>query len=82
MSELEIQENMSAEEAFMDTESAYEEIPEAFQKLAQLLGQDQFELLFPDKDVENQDEMLMCSKEAKSGQRQPTPPLFRIRMEQ
>ena len=36
MSELEIQENMSAEEAFMDTESAYEEIPEAFQKLAQL----------------------------------------------
>lgn len=38
MSELEIQENMSAEEAFMDTESAYEEIPEAFQKLAQLLG--------------------------------------------
>ena len=48
MSELEIQENMSAEEAFMDTESAYEEIPEAFQKLAQLLGQDQFELLFPD----------------------------------
>ena len=31
MSELEIQENMSAEEAFMDTESAYEEIPEAFQ---------------------------------------------------
>ena len=47
MSELEIQENMSAEEAFMDTESAYEEIPEAFQKLAQLLGQDQFELLFP-----------------------------------
>lgn len=30
MSELEIQENMSAEEAFMDTESAYEEIPEAF----------------------------------------------------
>ena len=46
MSELEIQENMSAEEALMDTESAYEEIPEAFQKLAQLLGQDQFELLF------------------------------------
>ena len=38
MSELEIQENMSAEEALMDTESAYEEIPEAFQKLAQLLG--------------------------------------------
>ena len=37
MSELEIQENMSAEEAFMDTENAYEEIPEAFQKLAQLL---------------------------------------------
>ena len=34
MSELEIQENMSAEEVFMDTESAYEEIPEAFQKLA------------------------------------------------
>ena len=30
MSELEIQENMSAEGAFMDTESAYEEIPEAF----------------------------------------------------
>ena len=59
MSELEIQENMSAEEAFMDTESAYEEIPEAFQKLAQLLGQDQFELLFPDKDVENQDEMRL-----------------------
>ena len=27
MSELEIQENMSAEEAFMDTENAYEEIP-------------------------------------------------------
>ena len=50
MSELEIQENMSAEEAFMDTESAYEEIPEAFQKLAQLLGQDQFELLFPDNE--------------------------------
>ena len=59
MSELEIQENMSAEEAFMDTESAYEEIPEAFQKLAQLLGQDQFELLFPDKDVENQHEMRL-----------------------
>ena len=59
MSELEIQENMSAEEAFMDTESAYEEIPEAFQKLAQLLGQDQFELLFPDKDVENQDEIRL-----------------------
>mgnify|MGYP002565330995 FL=1 len=59
MSELEIQENMSAEEAFMDIESAYEEIPEAFQKLAQLLGQDQFELLFPDKDVENQDEMRL-----------------------
>ena len=59
MSELEIQKNMSAEEAFMDTESAYEEIPEAFQKLAQLLGQDQFELLFPDKDVENQDEMRL-----------------------
>ena len=59
MSELEIQENMSAEEAFMDTENAYEEIPEAFQKLAQLLGQDQFELLFPDKDVENQDEMRL-----------------------
>ena len=59
MSELEIQENMSAEEALMDTESAYEEIPEAFQKLAQLLGQDQFELLFPDKDVENQDEMRL-----------------------
>ena len=59
MSELEIQENMSSEEAFMDTESAYEEIPEAFQKLAQLLGQDQFELLFPDKDVENQDEMRL-----------------------
>lgn len=59
MSELEIQENMSAEEAFMDTESAYEEIPEVFQKLAQLLGQDQFELLFPDKDVENQDEMRL-----------------------
>lgn len=59
MSELEIQENMSTEEAFMDTESAYEEIPEAFQKLAQLLGQDQFELLFPDKDVENQDEMRL-----------------------
>lgn len=38
MSELEIQENMSAEEAFMDTENAYEEIPKAFQKLAQLLG--------------------------------------------
>ena len=37
MSELEIQENMSAEEAFMDTESAYEEIPEAFQKLASYL---------------------------------------------
>ena len=59
MSELEIQENMSAEEAFMDTESAYEEIPEAFQKLAQLLGQDQFELLFPDKDAENQDEIRL-----------------------
>ena len=43
----------------MDTENAYEEIPEAFQKLAQLLGQDQFELLFPDKDVENQDEMRL-----------------------
>ena len=59
MSELEIQENISAEETFMDTESAYEEIPEAFQKLAQLLGQDQFELLFPDKDVENQDEIRL-----------------------
>ena len=57
--EMELQENMSAEEAFMDTERAYEEIPEAFQKLAQLLGQDQFELLFPDKDVENQDEMRL-----------------------
>ena len=33
MSELEIQENMSAEEAFMDTENAYEEIPEAFRNL-------------------------------------------------
>ena len=59
MSELEIQENMSAEEAFMDTESAYEEIPEAFQKLAQLLGQDQFEVLFPDKDAKNQDEIRL-----------------------
>ena len=59
MSELEIQENMSAEEAFMDTENAYEEIPEAFQKLAQLLGQDQFELLFPDKDAKNQDEIRL-----------------------
>ena len=59
MSELEIQKNMSAEEAFMDTESAYEEIPEAFQKLAQLLGQDQFELLFPDKDAKNQDEIRL-----------------------
>ena len=59
MSELEIQENMSSEEAFMDTESAYEEIPEAFQKLAQLLGQDQFELLFPDKDAKNQDEIRL-----------------------
>ena len=49
MSELEIQENMSAEEAFMDIESAYEEIPEAFQKLAQLLGQDQFCLLYTSK---------------------------------
>ena len=44
----------------MDTEDGYtEEIPEAFQKLAELLGQDQFELLFPDKDVENQDEMRL-----------------------
>ena len=59
MSELEIQENMSAEEAFMDTENAYEEIPEAFQKLAQLLGQDQFEVLFPDKDAKNQDEIRL-----------------------
>ena len=59
MSELEIQENMSAEEAFMDTENAYEEIPKAFQKLAQLLGQDQFEVLFPDKDAKNQDEIRL-----------------------
>ena len=49
MSELEIQENMSAEGAFMDTESAYEEIPEAFQKLAQLLGQDQLNFCFQTK---------------------------------
>lgn len=59
MSELEMWENASEEEACTETESAYEEIPEAFQKLAQLLGQDQFELLFPDKDAKNQDEIRL-----------------------
>ena len=49
-----------AEEESMEMEDGYtEEIPEAFQKLAELLGQDQFELLFPDKDVENQDEIRL-----------------------
>ena len=60
MSELEMQENILAEEESVEMEDGYtEEIPEAFQKLAELLGQDQFELLFPDKDVENQDEIRL-----------------------
>ena len=60
MSELEMQENRSAEEEYVEMEDGYtEEIPEAFQKLAELLGQDQFELLFPDKDAENQDEIRL-----------------------
>lgn len=60
MSELEMQENILAEEESVEMEDGYtEEISEAFQKLAELLGQDQFELLFPDKDVENQDEIRL-----------------------
>lgn len=60
MSELEMQENILAEEESVEMEDGYtEEIPEAFQKLAELLGQNQFELLFPDKDVENQDEIRL-----------------------
>ena len=60
MSERKMWGNASEEGACTETENAYEEkIPEAFQKLALLLGQDQFELLIPDKDAENQDEIRL-----------------------
>ena len=59
MSEQEMWGNALEEEACREIENIYEEeIPEAFQKLAELLGQDQFELLFPE-DVENQDQIRL-----------------------
>lgn len=55
-----MQAGMPSEEEKVEMENEYtEEIPEAFQKLDELLRQDQFELLFPDKDAENQDEIRL-----------------------